>query len=267
MMTLSQHIRQCRQQAGLSQEQVAELVGVSRQAVAKWEAGTSAPSTENLLRLAGIFGVSVDSLVPRETSPLQKASPAPCGAADAAPQETSPEPAQKTSGTADAAKRALLRLFACAGCYLALFLLLKLLFGDLPQKSLLGWLLEDGSSDYLFGWLLQRKLFWLCMGISCLAALLGKTRFAAVTVICFAAGLALGQLFGPNPAGAPYGHGHYGWAIWGGIFLLSLAMGGILEHMHGKGIPLGSKKGALWAAATVAGWVFVVVFVQLSKLP
>ena len=160
-----------------------------------------------------------------------------------------------------------MRLLACAGCYLALFLLLKLLFGDLPQKSLLGWLLEDGSSDYLFGWLLQRKLFWLCMGISCLAALLGKTRFAAVTVICFAAGLALGQLFGPNPAGAPYGHGHYGWAIWGGIFLLSLAMGGILEHMHGKGIPLGSKKGALWAAATVAGWVFVVVFVQLSKLP
>ena len=54
MMTLSERIRQCRQQAGLSQEQVAELVGVSRQAVAKWEAGTSAPSTENLLRLAGI---------------------------------------------------------------------------------------------------------------------------------------------------------------------------------------------------------------------
>ena len=41
MMTLSERIRQCRQQAGLSQEQVAELVGVSRQAVAKWEAGVS----------------------------------------------------------------------------------------------------------------------------------------------------------------------------------------------------------------------------------
>ena len=260
MMTLSERIRQCRQQAGLSQEQVAELVGVSRQAVAKWEAGTSAPSTENLLRLAGIFGVSVDSLVP------QKASPAPCAPCGATPQEASPAPAREAAGTAGAAKRALLRLLACAGCYLALFLLLKLLFGDLPQKSLLGWLLEDGSSDYLFGWLLQRKLFWLCMGISCLAALLGKTRFAAVTGICFAAGLVLGQLFGPNPTCAPYGHGHYGWAIWGGVFLLSLVMGGLLERLHRRGIPLRSRQGALWAAATVAGWVFVVVFVQLSKL-
>ena len=51
-MTLGERIKSCRQKAGLSQEKLAELAGVSRQAVTKWEAGQSAPSTENLLKLA-----------------------------------------------------------------------------------------------------------------------------------------------------------------------------------------------------------------------
>ena len=45
-MSLGERIKALRRRAGLSQEQVAEQVGVSRQAVAKWEAGQSAPSTE-----------------------------------------------------------------------------------------------------------------------------------------------------------------------------------------------------------------------------
>ena len=47
---------------------VAELVGVSRQAVTKWEANQSAPSTENLFKLAAVFGTTVDFLLAsRET--------------------------------------------------------------------------------------------------------------------------------------------------------------------------------------------------------
>ena len=63
-MTLGEKIRACRQKAGMSQEKVAELVGVSRQAVTKWEADQSAPHTEHLFRLAEIFGTSVDLLLP-----------------------------------------------------------------------------------------------------------------------------------------------------------------------------------------------------------
>ena len=52
-----------RRLAGLSQEALAEKLGVSRQAVSKWENGTSDPSTVNLLALAKLYGVSADELL------------------------------------------------------------------------------------------------------------------------------------------------------------------------------------------------------------
>ena len=61
-MTLGERIAQLRREAGLSQEGLAEQMGVSRQAVSKWEKGLSYPDTENLLALAALFGVSADHL-------------------------------------------------------------------------------------------------------------------------------------------------------------------------------------------------------------
>ncbi len=52
-----------RQRYGYTQEQIAEKLGVSRQAVAKWERGDSLPSIENVIALADLYEVSVDSLV------------------------------------------------------------------------------------------------------------------------------------------------------------------------------------------------------------
>ena len=51
----------------MTQEFVAESLGVSRQAVSKWESGASDPSTSNLLALAKLFGVSAEELL-REAS-------------------------------------------------------------------------------------------------------------------------------------------------------------------------------------------------------
>lgn len=62
-MALGERIKTCRQNAGMSQEKVAELLGVSRQAVTKWEVNQSAPNTENLFKLAEIFGTTVDMLL------------------------------------------------------------------------------------------------------------------------------------------------------------------------------------------------------------
>ena len=62
-MSLGERIKEQRKSSGLSQEKVAEFVGVSRQAVTKWETGQSAPSTENLFKLAEIFGTTVDILL------------------------------------------------------------------------------------------------------------------------------------------------------------------------------------------------------------
>ena len=47
----------------MTQEFVAESLGVSRQAVSKWENGTSDPSTSNLLALAKLYGVSAEEIL------------------------------------------------------------------------------------------------------------------------------------------------------------------------------------------------------------
>ena len=52
-----------RQKYGYTQEQIAEKLGVSRQAVAKWERGDSLPDIVNVIALADLYEVSVDSLV------------------------------------------------------------------------------------------------------------------------------------------------------------------------------------------------------------
>ncbi len=63
-----------RKQKGFTQEQVAEKLGVSRQAVAKWERGESVPDIENVIALADMYEVTVDSLVRNMTSLSDKRS-------------------------------------------------------------------------------------------------------------------------------------------------------------------------------------------------
>lgn len=75
-MTLGQRIAQYRKATGLSQEVLGERVGVSRQAVSKWETDAAAPDMENLIALARIFGVSLAELTetpepPPETQPVR----------------------------------------------------------------------------------------------------------------------------------------------------------------------------------------------------
>ena len=59
-MTFQERLYSLRRGKGLSQEELAHIVGVSRQAVQKWEAGTSRPDLDNLTALARCFDVSLD---------------------------------------------------------------------------------------------------------------------------------------------------------------------------------------------------------------
>ena len=61
--SLGETIKEYRTQKQMTQEFVAEQLGVSRQAVSKWENGTSDPSTSNLLALAKLFGVNASELL------------------------------------------------------------------------------------------------------------------------------------------------------------------------------------------------------------
>lgn len=65
-MKLHEKILYCRKRAGLSQEELAGRVGVSRQAVSKWETAEAVPETGKLAALAAALGVSVDWLLSEE---------------------------------------------------------------------------------------------------------------------------------------------------------------------------------------------------------
>lgn len=60
---IAQRLAARRKQAGLSQEALAEQLGVSRQAVSKWERSESSPDTDNLIALAQLYGLSLDELL------------------------------------------------------------------------------------------------------------------------------------------------------------------------------------------------------------
>ena len=60
---MNNRIKQFRLKSKLTQQQLADLMDVTRQAVTRWESGTVEPSTENLISLAQIFDCSVDELI------------------------------------------------------------------------------------------------------------------------------------------------------------------------------------------------------------
>ena len=62
-MTTSEKLQLIRRREGLTQEQFAEKVGVTRQALSKWENGESLPDAVNLLSISRLFGVSIDRLL------------------------------------------------------------------------------------------------------------------------------------------------------------------------------------------------------------
>ena len=62
-MTLAEKILSLRTEKGMSQDSLAEKLEVSRQSVSKWETGQSTPDLDKIIKLADLFGVSVDELV------------------------------------------------------------------------------------------------------------------------------------------------------------------------------------------------------------
>lgn len=62
-MNFSEKLKEIRKNEGLSQEQLAEKIGVSRQAITKWETGKGLPDVENIVILAEIFKITLDELL------------------------------------------------------------------------------------------------------------------------------------------------------------------------------------------------------------
>ena len=62
-MTFGQKLQEIHKATGLSQEQLAEALGMSRQAISKWETGESVPDVDKLKTICGVFNISADELI------------------------------------------------------------------------------------------------------------------------------------------------------------------------------------------------------------
>ncbi|MBQ9002800.1 MAG: helix-turn-helix domain-containing protein [Eggerthellaceae bacterium] len=71
-MEVGKNIRDQRESAGISQEELARRIFVSRQTVSNWETGKTYPDVQSLLLLSNLFGVSVDSLVKGDVEAMSK---------------------------------------------------------------------------------------------------------------------------------------------------------------------------------------------------
>ena len=62
-MDISERLQDLRKKEGYSQEQVAEMLGLSRQAISKWESGQGKPEIDNIIKLTEIYQVSADYIL------------------------------------------------------------------------------------------------------------------------------------------------------------------------------------------------------------
>lgn len=72
-MELKEHLKEHRNRLGLSQEDVAERIFVSRQTISNWETDRTYPDVQSLLLLSEIFGTSIDELVKGDVATMEKA--------------------------------------------------------------------------------------------------------------------------------------------------------------------------------------------------
>ena len=256
-MSLGTRIRECRQRARLSQEKVAELVGVSRQAVTKWESDQSAPNTENLFRLAEVLGTTVDFLI---TSEADNRS-----VAEQVYQMFKVDEARKQAELLRQKHLNLYAVLAVLAGYAAIYLTGKLLLWDRSDTALFPWLIDQRNPEhsYLFGWLLSSGMFKYSIFFTMLPALAGLRRIAYTALAGFALALPLGEWLGSLPFLVAEGY-HYGWAIWGGIFIGSWVMGFWLQKMPQEELHFRSRKMKIWCAVFAALIIAVIVLTLLS---
>ena len=86
-MTFGQKLQTLRQRAGMSQDVLAERMGVSRQAVSRWERDETMPETDKVVALADVFGVTTDYLL----RPQAEEQPSP----EEQPPRSGPAPAER----------------------------------------------------------------------------------------------------------------------------------------------------------------------------
>lgn len=114
-MEMYERLVEFRKRRGLTQDELAKEVGVSRQTVSKWERGLIAPSGASLIALGRVYGISVDELVNEALSPEERAA-----VAVAEKPEEAPPAKPRRLKIAGAAVAAVLALLVAVASILAI---------------------------------------------------------------------------------------------------------------------------------------------------
>lgn len=152
-MTLAEKILSLRTERGMSQDDLAEKLEVSRQSVSKWETAQSTPDLDKIIKLADLFGVSVDQLV-RDGERPQPPEPSP-------PQTVYVERRQELSplqklGVVMEASGAALAVIGLMGAPLLIWAAAALVILGLPL------LLSRKHPLLIDGWLVLAVSWYLC---------------------------------------------------------------------------------------------------------
>ena len=130
-MTFAEKLIRLRKREGWSQEALAESLGVSRQAVSRWEQGTAMPSADNLIYLSKLYGITLDALVHGEN--IQADIQAEEQNAESPNAENTPTDRSHLGRSVFSGRR---KLIALALCVLAVGLIALLIaFHSLPKKD------------------------------------------------------------------------------------------------------------------------------------
>ena len=231
-MSLGRRIKEQRKKACMSQEKVAELVGVSRQAVTKWEGDLSAPSTANLFALAEILGTTVDLLLDTEGDETKRSSSSQTYYLYKMEEE------KKAAELREKREKNIRAALIAAICYLGLFAVGLIITGGLGERGA------------LFKWIPHYYPLLFAAVISIISALLGKRRLSLVTFVANILGIIFGTLLGSGYTGSENSMSYYGWSVWGGIFLVSFTAGIIWEIFLSRKGKRNQKK--LWLLSGIA---------------
>ena len=168
-MTFGEKLQRLRRREGLSQEQLAASLGISRQAVSKWELGEAVPGTENVVQISRLFGVSTDDLLLAERD-LPPAAPPPAG--EQAPA-TRPNRALLVAGVCLAALGGLGDL--------VLWVLSTMVESDLPATSMdgLGRVWYTTQRGYAFWPFIEEHRLQAVLGLCTLSLLAGAALLGA----------------------------------------------------------------------------------------
>lgn len=126
-MSFSENLYYLRKREGISQEELAEKLGVSRQAVSKWETGDAFPETEKIIMLCDRYGVTMDALMRGDVNeqPTEKQASEEQSAAASEPVQTEDDEDEKEDTVAQKIAQSVVWL-----CAVLVYLVLGV-FGDL----------------------------------------------------------------------------------------------------------------------------------------